>query len=278
MKPTQAFLQQPREFWAAVRLVSAILGYKSRTTGQIQAHSTSKITDVLRRVGRAREDVEDTSRTLADYFSYRADILLKQIEPRLMTEEQARLHFDNLRRKLSPTSPLPMNSQRLSRKAPAYLASIVNMLVEAHSQGFPCEYEPRLPITLARNGIVLDVLTNRVNGAFTSSVNPVAIWQVREFYYSNVRGNHLAEAFHETLLIGMEVAHRSEQHVSAPKHYLIVDGYDSWWRLGLPYLGRMVDLLHMRYVDEVLFGNEVIEQLPALVREWTEAARSRIPE
>jgi hypothetical protein len=229
----------------------------------------------LRRVGQPADDIEDITRTLTDYFAYRSDILLKQVEPRLMTEEQARSHFEDMRRKLSPTSPLPMNNQRLSRKAPAYLAGIVNMLVEAHSQGSPCEYEPRFPITLARNGIVLDVLTNRVNGAFTNWVNPVAIWQVREFYYYNVRGNHLAEAFHETLLTGMELTHRFEQHVSAPKHYLIVDGYDSWWRLGLPYLARMVDLLHMRYVDEILFGNEVIERLPAIVSEWAEAAQGR---
>ncbi len=30
----------------------------------------------------------------------------------------------------------------------------------------------------------------------------------------------------------------------------------------------MVDMMHMGYVDEVLFGREVVERLPTLVSEW----------
>ncbi len=30
----------------------------------------------------------------------------------------------------------------------------------------------------------------------------------------------------------------------------------------------MIDMLHMEYVDEVLFGHEVIEILPYLVKQW----------
>ncbi|MGH9739978.1 MAG: DUF7687 domain-containing protein [Candidatus Acidiferrales bacterium] len=42
-----------------------------------------------------------------------------------------------------------------------------------------------------------------------------------------------------------------------------------------PNLCRIVDMLHMGYVDEVLFGSEVVERLPALVGEWVSAARRR---
>ena len=52
------------------------------------------------------------------------------------------------------------------------------------------------------------------------------------------------------------------------KHYLIVDAYLTWWTMGKSYLCRMVDMLHMGYVDEVLFGHEVVEQLPRIVKEW----------
>jgi len=34
-------------------------------------------------------------------------------------------------------------------------------------------------------------------------------------------------------------------------------------------------MLHMGYVDEVLFGSEVIERLPAIVREWVRVAKKR---
>jgi hypothetical protein len=30
----------------------------------------------------------------------------------------------------------------------------------------------------------------------------------------------------------------------------------------------MVDMAHMGYVDEVIFGREVVERIPQLAREW----------
>ncbi len=37
----------------------------------------------------------------------------------------------------------------------------------------------------------------------------------------------------------------------------------------------ILDMLHMGYVDEVLFGNEVLERMPSLVKEWVELTRTR---
>jgi len=51
------------------------------------------------------------------------------------------------------------------------------------------------------------------------------------------------------------------------KHYLMVDAYETWWEMGRPYLCRMVDMLHMRYVDEILFGKEVVERIPIITKE-----------
>lgn len=33
-------------------------------------------------------------------------------------------------------------------------------------------------------------------------------------------------------------------------------------------------MLHMGYVDEVLFGREVLEELPRIVKEWVTAAKN----
>ena len=54
-----------------------------------------------------------------------------------------------------------------------------------------------------------------------------------------------------------------------------VQAYDTWWKQGKSYLCRMVDMIHMGYVDEILFGREVIERLPTLVRKWVTEARRR---
>ncbi len=53
-------------------------------------------------------------------------------------------------------------------------------------------------------------------------------------------------------------------------HYLMVDAYETWWFQGRSYLCRIIDALSMGYIDEVLFGYEVIEQLPKIVRGWVE--------
>jgi hypothetical protein len=34
-------------------------------------------------------------------------------------------------------------------------------------------------------------------------------------------------------------------------------------------------MLHMGYVDEVLFGYEVVERMPVIVKEWVKIARTR---
>ncbi len=36
-------------------------------------------------------------------------------------------------------------------------------------------------------------------------------------------------------------------------------------------------MIHMGYVDEVLFGYEVIERLPTLVKEWAVAIKNKSP-
>lgn len=60
------------------------------------------------------------------------------------------------------------------------------------------------------------------------------------------------------------------------KHYLMVDAHYTWWDSGRPYLCRILDMLHMGYVDEVLFGKEVLDRIPAIVKEWVKIAKARM--
>lgn len=51
-------------------------------------------------------------------------------------------------------------------------------------------------------------------------------------------------------------------------HYLIIDAHYTWWDCGKSYLCRIIDMLHMGYVDEVLVGREILTRLPLLVKGW----------
>lgn len=214
-------------------------------------------------------------KTLLGYFEYRADILNTYVEPRLMNVEQARQIFDELRAKLSPTRPFTMNKQKGEKRTESYLTGIVNMIIEANVEGLPCDYDPRELTSVTIDGTPLRTLARRVDGAFPSTVNPIAVWEIKEYYYTTTFGSRVAGGVYETLLDGMELEELREHEKIDVKHYLMVDAYFTWWKLGRSYLCRMVDMLHMGYVDEVLFGYEVVERLPGIVKEWVDVARER---
>ena len=185
-----------------------------------------------------------------------------------MDVERAKAEFERLRSELNPSCPLPLNKQRGDKKAPAYFTGIVNMLVETHAGGHPCDYDPRKLTTITANGIPLRTFARRVDGAFPSAVDPIAIWEIKEYYYTTTFGSRVADGIYETLLDGMEIEELATNEDVNLLHYLMVDSHYTWWQCGRPYLCRMVDMLHMGYVDEVLFGHEVIERLPDIVAGW----------
>ena len=73
----------------------------------------------------------------------------------------------------------------------------------------------------------------------------------------------------------MELEELQEHENIEVLHYLMVDAYYTWWDCGRSYLCRIIDMLHMGYVDEVLFGYEVIEQLPKIVKSWAKTAKGK---
>jgi hypothetical protein len=77
-----------------------------------------------------------------------------------------------------------MNKQKGDKRAEAFLTGIVNMLIEQNAKGMPCDYDPRELTTITRDGQPLRTLARRVDGAFPSTINPVAVWEIKEYYYT----------------------------------------------------------------------------------------------
>jgi hypothetical protein len=280
MKPDSRFLRQPKNFWANVRSLSQNIGYTD--SGQIRIPTLEAMVASLESLDLTHSHIiepdgnpTEFGAMLHEYFSYRARVLNGFVRPKLMSKEQAKREFEVLKARLCPTCPLPMNKQKGDKRAPAYLTGIVNMLIEAGAKGQACDYDPHELTTVTRNGAPLRTLARRVDGAFPSSVNPIAIWEIKEYYYTTTFGSRVADGVYETLLDGMELEELREHEKIDIKHVLMVDDYFTWWECGRSYLCRIIDMLHMGYVDEVLFGYEVIECLPSLVSEWLELLRAR---
>lgn len=280
MKPDPRFADLPREFWANVRLISQEVGYKVRGQQQVKVPSSSEIRQALEKIGLQTDHLLDASGTptrlgdaLLSYFAHRAKTLHDYAEPLLMTAEQAKALYRRLRAQLKPKCPIPLNKQSGTKKAPAFFTAIINMLIEANIKQWPCDYDPRTLTTVTRYGRPMRTLARRIDGAFPSAINPVAIWEIKEYYYTTTFGSRVADGVYETLLDGMELEELKTTEGIDIKHYLMIDARYTWWECGLSYLCRIVDMLHMGCVDEVLFGREVETRLPELVREWARAAR-----
>jgi len=149
------------------------------------------------------------------------------------------------------------------------------MLIEAYSKGLQCDYAPRQLTTITRNGKPLRTLARRIDGAFPSTVDPIAVWEIKEYYYTTTFGSRVADGVYESLLDGMELHEMEDAEGIKVLHYLMIDAHYTWWECGRSYLCRILDMLHMGYVDEVLFGREVMERLPSLVRAWMRLVRRR---
>jgi len=282
MKPNEIFLKQPKHFWAYVRTISENIGYTERGTGQVKIPNLVQIKELFEELNLSFEHLENAKgeltefgRKLTEYFVYRAKVLNDHVKPRLMDAKRDKSEFDRLKASLNPSCPLPMNKQKNEKKTPAYFTGIINMLIESNCEGLPCDYDPRILTTVTRDNAPLRTLARRIDGAFTSPVNPVAVWEVKEYYYTTTFGSRIADGVYESLLDGMELEEMRESEKIHIRHYLMVDAYETWWEMGRSYLCRMVDMIHMNYVDEILFGHEVVEELPRIVKEWVAIVKGK---
>ena len=282
MRPNPRFLNLPKDFWANVRLVSQEVGYTVRGQKEIKVPSLAEIRRAFGRLALdvrhlidANEKPTSDGRRLLDYFKYRASVLHRRVEPQLLTGEQAKDVFDRLHRELCPTCPIPLNKQSGKKKVPAYFTGIINMLIEANAKGLTCDYDPRVLTTVTRRGRPARTLARRIDGAFPTVINPVAVWEIKEYYHTTTFGSRVADGVYESLLDGMELEELRRNEGIDIRHYLMIDAHYTWWCCGRSYLCRILDMLHMGYVDEVLFGREVLKRLPSLVREWAAVAKRR---
>ncbi len=279
MKPIDKFLRKPKSFWASVRSLSQQVGYSKGdaiiipTIKQMVGAFNELGLDATKIVTGGRPTL--LAEELHEYFVARAEALMQIAQPNLMSAEEAKAEFDALFAQLKPTCPIPLNKQKGEKKAEAFLTALVNMMIEANAQGMECNYDPRELTTLTRDGEPLRTLARRVDGAFPTAVNPIAVWEIKEYYYTTTFGSRVADGVYETLLDGMELEELREHENIDVKHYLMVDAYFTWWNCGKAYLCRMFDMLHMGYVDEILFGREVITEMPRIVAEWIELANKR---
>ncbi len=279
MKPRRKFQNLDAEFWANIKLLNQRLGYTQRKSkkypdGGFKIPTPEEIKTVFEKEKLnpskliAAGKLTTFGQLVCDYMKYRGQILTKEVEPNLMDKEEAKAVFYKLKKLLNPKCPLPMNKQKGDKKDHAYLTGIVNMLIEKEIGKAPCNYDPKELTALTSNKFPIRVLSRRVDGAFPSVIDPIAIWEIKEYYFTTTFGSRVADGVYETQLDGWELWEANLNVDRKVFHYLIADAYLTWWIQGRSYLCRLFDSMHMGLVDEVLFGKEVLTRIPQLARQW----------
>lgn len=275
MTPSSKYINLDKDFWANIRTISQEIGYTVRGKNLIRIPTVDEIKKVYEEMHltcshliNKKNKLTDYGEKVLSYFVYRAKVLNETVEPLLMDVDKARTVYDNLYKRLSPQCHIPMNKQKGEKKTPSYFTGMINMLIESNANGIECDYNPRALTTITRNGKPLRTFARWVDGAFPSSVNPIAVWEIKEYYYTTTFGSRVADGVYESLLDGMEIEDLREHEGVNVLHYLMVDSHNTWWNDGKSYLCRLIDMLNMGYVDEILFGSEIVDRLPILVKTW----------
>jgi hypothetical protein len=282
MQPNPAFTGLGKDFWAHVRSLSQTVGYTDRSTGTIKVPTFNAILEAMDKLELSSDHLlhgkepSDYAKRLMAYFAHRAHVLNGTVQHQLMTAEQAEALFTKLHAQLQPKLPLTMNKQTGEKAKVAYLTAMVNMLVAANAEGVDFDHDPRQLTTITRDGMPIRTFARRVDGAFPTAVNPLAVWEIKEYYYTTTFGSRVADGVYETLLDGMEMEELFEHEGIKVEHILVIDAHYTWWKCGRAYLCRMIDMLHMGYVDEILFGNEVETRIPVIVKGWVAAHKARL--
>jgi hypothetical protein len=270
-----------KEFWAHVRSLSQTLGYTARGKGTIKTYELADLKKGMKKL-RLLDDhllvgkkATPLGQKLIDYFKFRADILNNTVQGQLMDKVAAEKMYNRILSSGAYKRTASMNKQSGEKKKVAFLTAMVNMLIETHCKDIDFDHNPQQLTTVTRDGRALRTLARRIDGAFPSAVNPVAVWEIKEYYHTTTFGSRVADGVYETLLDGMELEEMRVATGVEIEHVLIADAHFTWWVKGRSYLCRMIDMLHMGYVDEILFGSEIETRLPTLTAEWVKKTRAR---
>lgn len=268
MKANPKFANKPQGFWGIVKLISQTLGYTA--AGKIRIFSIEEINEFLRNENLkvpGPVKIED----IAAYLSYRADSLNKNVQNDLMDVRAAKKLFSSLKRENKPTCPIPLNKQKGEKRTEAFFTGSINILIEKtlkKNRINDCVFDPRSLLIFTKDGVITSVTSRRVDGCYPGVKNPVAVWEIKEYYYTTTFGSRVADGVYETMLDGFELNIARNESDRKIEHILFIDAKYTWWDLGKSYLCRMIDILNMGLVTEVVFGKEIIERVPRLVKNW----------
>jgi len=174
------------------------------------------------------------------------------------------------------SSKQPLNKQKGAMRQIAYFTAMVNILAEKtikesgkKIQGLDFNDDPRgLVYVLDSERRLIGSTSRRYDGAFPDIINPLIVWEIKEYYYATTFGSRVTDGVYETQLDGYEF-HQIEKATGVHiEHVYFIDAYRTWWTQGKSYLCRIIEALNMGLVYEVIVGHQVLTRWPQLMKQF----------
>ncbi|QQC90594.1 hypothetical protein [Streptomyces alfalfae] len=200
---------------------------------------------------------------LSAYWSKRREVA-DSLLALMRTEEQAKADYAGVSDQVLQSYGVKLEGYHKSSKA---LVNTVDAIVyrECRKSGVPVDTNPQSRAALVSDEHIW-VSPRRLDGAIPGLLNPVAIWEIKEYWGKTGGGSKMSDAIYELHLVGLELRMFEDEFKIHVNHYAIMDGKDQW-NSRKSDIRRAVDLLYSGILDELVVGREVLTEWPRIVSE-----------
>jgi len=264
-----------------VKIISEKMGYSLYRQSEVRYYPIEEVQLKLYKEGinYDMELIED----VVKYLDFRSDTLNSFIKNQFMDKDIAKEEFlklCSLHTENNFICTLPLNKQKNEKRDYSYFTGIINIITEKTLRQYAFENNLEygkdikfddnpmsLSCVLDEENKLVGALSRRFDGAFPSTRNPLAIWEIKEYYYTTTFGSRISDGIYETQLDGLELIQINRETGREIQHIYFIDDFNTWWNMGRSYLCRTVDMLHKGLVDEVIFGKEVLDRWEEVLNE-----------
>lgn len=260
-------------FWHVVRMLADQISARHRYAGAI---SPGEIIPILKAVDSEAADGlvlylnghRDSLERLSAYWSRRREVS-ELILATMRTEDEAKEDYATISDQALQSYGVQVEGYHKSSKV---LVNTVDAIVYRERKAFRVDVNTN---PQSRAAIVSDehiwVSPRRLDGAIPGLLNPVALWEIKEYWGVKSGGSKMSDAIYELQLVGAELRMFEDEFDIHVNHYAIIDGRQQW-ESRKSDIRRAVDLLYSGLLDELIVGREVITEWPRIVRECCKLA------
>lgn len=110
----------------------------------------------------------------------------------------------------------------------------------------------------------LHVTARNLDGAIPSLLNPMIIWEIKEYWGVTSGGSKMSDAVYECNLVGRELREFEERSKKNIVHIVFIDG-KSQWETRRSDVVRFIDLFHQGLIDHLFIGRDVETEWSSLL-------------